>query len=88
MSSSAFVGQFWKMIVGGIAAVSVLVGAIAWANSVHNTAVSALALSEENKADIRGLREQLNTQTNSLTELRVDIKYLITSVNELKAQKR
>lgn len=76
-------GSLWRLIIGGVSAFAILVGAIAWANSVDNNAKQALRLGEENKARVEALAQQMNTQSNSLTELRVDMKYLISAVNEL-----
>jgi hypothetical protein len=74
----------WKMIVGGIGAITILVGAIAWASSVDTNAKQALKLGEENKVQIEQLRVQLQVQSSSLTEMRVDLRYLISAVDEVK----
>lgn len=74
----------WKLVVGGIGAVSIMVGAIAWASSVDNTAKHALKLGEENKVKIDQLYVQLQSQSTSITEMRVDVRYIIASLEELK----
>lgn len=74
----------WKLAVGSIGAISILVGAIYWASSVDSTAKQALKLGEMNSAQIERLSLQLQTQNTSLTEMRVDIRYVITTLNELK----
>lgn len=74
----------WKLLVGGIGAVSIMVGTIYWASSVDNTAKQALKLGEENKVKIDQLYLQLQAQSSSLTEMRVDIKYMLSSLEEIK----
>lgn len=76
--------SLWKLIVGGIGAVAIMVSAIAWANTVDANAKQALKLGEENKLKIEQLQVQLQAQSTSLTEMRVDLRYLISSVDELK----
>ena len=74
----------WKLIVGGIGAIAIMVSAIAWASSVDTNAKQALKLGEENKVQIEQLRVQLQVQSSSLTEMRVDLRYLISAVDEVK----
>jgi hypothetical protein len=74
----------WQIVCASVATIVAIVGAIAWANSVDNNATMALRLGEENKQRIEVLSQQLIRQDNNLTELRVDVRYLITAVNEVK----
>jgi len=74
----------WKLIVGSVGTIAILIGAITWASSVDTNAKQALKLGEENKIQIEQLRVQLQSQSTSLTEMRVDLRYLISSVDELK----
>lgn len=73
-----------KIVIAALGAITVMVGAVTWLNTVDSTAKSALKISLDNNTKIEAIQSQMSAQANQLTEIRVDLKYLVQQTAEIK----
>lgn len=73
-----------KIVIAALGAITVMVGAVTWLNAVDSTAKSALKISLDNNTKIEAIQSQMSAQANQLTEIRVDLKYLVQQTAEIK----
>lgn len=79
-------GSLWRLVISICGVAGTLISGIFWLSNVDHTAQEALARSRENAAKLQVLSEDVQSMKLALTEMRVDMRYLINSVDEVKAR--